>query len=198
MNSRPVGEVHLGTSPFLGPSVARVTELRIDEPDRRRGRGTVAMLAAEEVARGWGCRQIELTLPAGNEAASRLADALGYVPRNRGMRKRLGDEPRGCPPGSTARPMTEAEFAAWQAADGCGTRGSGSSAACPRPTRTPRPGATTPPSSRTGSASEGTWFGVLEHEGTPVGHVWLGRRDGGVVYDVQTEEGGAAGATAAP
>ncbi|WP_333751994.1 GNAT family N-acetyltransferase, partial [Streptomyces sp. IBSBF 2394] len=59
VNSRPVGVLHLGTSSSLGDSVAVIHELRVDEPDRRRGRGTVAALAAEEVARAWGCRQIE-------------------------------------------------------------------------------------------------------------------------------------------
>ncbi|MBV1945319.1 GNAT family N-acetyltransferase [Streptomyces sp. BV129] len=189
VNSRPAGEVHLGTSPFLGPSVARVTELRIDEPDRRRGRGTVAMLAAEEVARGWGCRQIELTLPAGAEAASRLADVLGYVPRNRGMRKRLGDEPPRLPPGSTARPMTEAEFALWQAAERVRYAGEWIERGVPEAdahAKARRDHATVLPD---GLATEGAWFGVLEHEGDPVGHVWLGRREGERwVYDVQTEE----------
>ncbi|MGW0016640.1 GNAT family N-acetyltransferase, partial [Streptomyces tendae] len=56
VNSRPVGVLHLGTSSSLGDSVAVIHELRVDEPDRRRGRGTVAALAAEEVARAWGCR----------------------------------------------------------------------------------------------------------------------------------------------
>ena len=63
MNSRPVGVVHLATDTSFGPSVAKIHELRIEEPDRGRGRGTVAALAAEEVARGWGCRQIEVTVP---------------------------------------------------------------------------------------------------------------------------------------
>ncbi|MGW4006705.1 hypothetical protein ACWEGM_33800, partial [Streptomyces nigra] len=53
VNGRPVGVLLLGTHPVFGEGVARVTELRIEEADRRRGRATVAALAAEEVARGW-------------------------------------------------------------------------------------------------------------------------------------------------
>ncbi|MFF9361215.1 GNAT family N-acetyltransferase [Streptomyces griseoluteus] len=189
VNSRPAGEIHLDTSPFLGPSVARVTGLRIDEPDRRRGRGTVAMLAAEEVARSWDCRQIELTLPAENEAASRLADALGYVLRNRGMRKRLGDEPPRLPPGSTARPMTEAEFTVWQEAERERYAGEWIERGVPEAdahAKARRDHATVLPD---GLATEGAWFGVLEHEGIPVGHVWLGHREGERwIYDIQTDE----------
>src|SRR3954471_13929870 len=77
VNSRPVGAIHLGTSPAFGDTVARILDLRIQEPDRRRGRATVAALAAEEVARGWGCRQIETGLPAGAEPALRLFETLG-------------------------------------------------------------------------------------------------------------------------
>ncbi len=93
VNSRPVGEVHLGTDPVFGDAVARVVSLRIDEPDRRRGRGTVAALAAEEVARTWGCRRIEASVPAEPGTPS-LATALGYVVRNRSMEKALGHPAR--------------------------------------------------------------------------------------------------------
>ncbi|MCZ9341212.1 GNAT family N-acetyltransferase, partial [Streptomyces sp. TRM76130] len=81
VNSRPVGAVHLGTSPAFGDSVAVIHDLRVDEGDRRRGRATVAALAAEEVARGWGCGQLTVTVPADAEAALRLVEALGYTPR---------------------------------------------------------------------------------------------------------------------
>ncbi|MFD8675142.1 GNAT family N-acetyltransferase [Streptomyces seoulensis] len=189
VNSRPAGEIHLDTSPFLGPSVARVTELRIDEPDRRRGRATVAMLAAEEVARSWGCRQVELSVPAANEAASRLADALGYVLRNRGMRKLLGEEPPPLPAGSTARPMTGAEFTAWQEAERVRYAQDWIERGVPEAdahAKARRDHVTILPD---GLATEGVWFGVLEHEGTPVGHVWLGHReDERWIYDIQTDE----------
>lgn len=64
VNSRPVGELGLGTHPVYGEGVARIRDLRIDEADRGRGRGTVAALAAEEVARSWGCGRIEVSIPA--------------------------------------------------------------------------------------------------------------------------------------
>ncbi len=83
--------MRLGTDPVFGDAVAWIVSLRIDEPDRRRGRGTVAALAAEEVARGWGCRRIEVTVPAEPGTALALATALGYVVRNRNMEKAVGD-----------------------------------------------------------------------------------------------------------
>ncbi|NDZ99057.1 GNAT family N-acetyltransferase, partial [Streptomyces sp. SID10116] len=51
VNSRPVGSIGLATHEVFGPRVCRLHDLRIAEPDRGRGRGTVAALAAEEVAR---------------------------------------------------------------------------------------------------------------------------------------------------
>lgn len=104
VNSRPVGEIHLATHPVFGPSVAQIGRLHIEEPDRRRGRGTVAALAAEEVARGWGCERIETAVPADAEAGLRLTKALGYVTRNRSMEKALGETPPELPAGSLGRP----------------------------------------------------------------------------------------------
>ncbi|MGW1007566.1 GNAT family N-acetyltransferase [Streptomyces sp. NPDC002520] len=188
VNSRPVGEIHLGTSPSLGPSVARVHDLRIAEPDRRRGRGTVAALAAEEVARGWGCTGIEALVPAGAEAALRLVGALGYTLRNRGMEKRLPDTPPALPPGSGARPMTPDEFEAWYAHESESyardwiERGVPEAAARAKSRRDhetllPR-----------GLGSEGMLLSVLEHEGTRVGTLWLCVRDDqAFVFDVETD-----------
>lgn len=188
VNSRPVGEIRLGTSPSLGASAARVLDLRIAEPDRRRGRGTVAALAAEEVARGWGCTQIEAVLPADAEAALRLFGALGYVLRNPGMEKRLAGSPPELPPGSSARPMTPAEFDAWHAYEseryaqdwiqrGVPEAVARAKARKDHETLLPR-----------GLATEGMLFSVLEHEGTRVGHLWLALRDAGAfVFDVAAE-----------
>lgn len=39
VNSRPVGAIHLATHPSFGPAVAQIRDLRIEEPDRGRGRG---------------------------------------------------------------------------------------------------------------------------------------------------------------
>jgi ribosomal protein S18 acetylase RimI-like enzyme len=188
VNSRPVGSIHLGTSPLFGDSVARIEDLRIDEPDRRRGRGTVAALAAEEVARGWGCRRIETSVPAGAEGALRLFETLGYVHRNRGMRKRLGDTPPQLPAGSVARPMDEAEFTRWleyeaeHYARGWIKWGVPEEEAFARSRQDherllPR-----------GRDTEDMLFSVVEHEGTRVGTLWLAlQEDQAYVYDVETD-----------
>ncbi|MER6330355.1 GNAT family N-acetyltransferase [Streptomyces sp. NPDC001034] len=192
VNSRPVGEIHLGTSPSLGDTVARVDDLRIAEADRRRGRGTVAALAAEEVARGWGCRQIETVVPAASaDIALRLFGALGYTLRNRGMEKRLDAAPPALPPGSRARPMSEAEFADWQAHEheryirtwaerGVPEAIARAKARDDHARLLPR-----------GLSTEGMLFSVLEHEGTRVGTLWLAlREDAAYVYDVEADAAG--------
>ena len=177
VNSRPVGAIHLGTHPVFGPGVARITKLRIDEPDRRRGRGTVAALAAEEVARGWGCRRIEATVPGASEAGLRLASALGYVVRNRGMVKQLADTPPGLPEGSRARPMTEAEFGPWlekgldHYARSWIDRGVPEAEAR---AKSERDHANLLPE---GLATSGMLISVVEHLGTPVGTLWLAVRE---------------------
>ncbi|CAL9374253.1 hypothetical protein SUDANB58_00914 [Streptomyces sp. enrichment culture] len=188
VNSRPVGAIHLATSAAFGDSVARILDLRIDEPDRRRGRATVAVLAAEEVARGWGCRQIEAAVPAAAEAPLRLVWALGYVPRNRNMAKRLGGAPPELPAGSRARPMTRAEFDVWQADDAeryaraWTERGVPEAAACAKARRSHE---TLLPQ---GPETEGMLFSVLEHEGTRVGVLWLAlREDDAYVFAVETD-----------
>ncbi|MFF7314138.1 GNAT family N-acetyltransferase [Streptomyces sp. NPDC008137] len=187
VNSRPVGAIHLGTHPVFGRAVARITELRIEEPDRGRGRGTVAALAAEEVARGWGCRRIEAAVPADAGPAFRLATALGYVVRNRGMEKSLGDTPPQLPQGSRARPMTEAEFGPWlekgheDYAQSWIARGVPEAEAR---AKSERDHAALLPE---GLATPGTFISVVEHEGTPVGDLWLAvRQDDAFVFVVET------------
>ncbi|MEV5875891.1 GNAT family N-acetyltransferase [Streptomyces sp. NPDC052101] len=188
VNSRPVGEIHLGTSPSFGDSTARVVDLWIAEPDRRRGRGTVAALAAEEVARGWGCTQIETSVPASADVALRLFGALGYTLRNRGMEKRLGTTPPELPAGSGARPMTDAEYDAWHEYESEHyarmwiERGVPEDAAHAKARRDhehllPH-----------GLATDGMLFSVLEHEGARVGTLWLALRDDrAFVFDVRTD-----------
>jgi Acetyltransferases len=188
VNSRPVGRVHLATDPApgaRGPSVARIHELRIEEPDRGRGRGTVAALAAEEVARGWGCRQIEVTVPGAAAAALALTRALGYVLRNRLMEKALDGPVPVLPPGSTDRPMTPDEYGIWdragrqQYAEDWIRRGVPEADALAKASRDF--GGALPQ----GPATPNMWLSVLEHEGVPVGDLWLGRRGGrAFVYDV--------------
>ncbi|MCZ4514747.1 GNAT family N-acetyltransferase [Streptomyces sp. ActVer] len=189
VNSRPVGGIHLAANSLAGPSVARIQDLGIDEPDRGRGRGTVAALAAEEVARGWGCTRIEASVPATATAALRLTTALGYALRNRHMEKRLGDTPPELPAGSLGRPMTEAEFGPWEErakeeyAKDWITRGVPEVEAR---AKSERDHATSLPD---GISSAGMDFSILEHEGTPVGVLWLGARDGwSFVYEVESDE----------
>ncbi|MGA5899909.1 GNAT family N-acetyltransferase [Streptomyces venetus] len=187
VNSRPVGAILLGTHPVFGDAVAQVQSLRIEEPDRGRGRGTVAALAAEEVARGWGCRRIEAVVPADSEPAFRLATALGYVVRNRGMEKPLGDTPPDLPEGSRARPMTEAEFGPWLEKSEEDYARSWMERGVPEAearAKSERDHAVLLPE---GLATPGALISVVEHEGRPVGTLWLAvREDDAFVFDVET------------
>ncbi|MFB8248475.1 GNAT family N-acetyltransferase [Streptomyces sp. NPDC055952] len=188
VNSRPVGEMDLGTHPVFGDAVARITRLEIDEADRGRGRGAVAALAAEEVARGWGCRRIEVSVPAASGAGLRLATALGYAVRNRGMEKRLGDTPPELPEGSRARPMTEAEFGPWLEKGKADYARSWAERGVPEAearAKSERDHADLLPE---GLASPGMLISVVEHLGTPVGTLWLAlREDSAFVYDVEAD-----------
>jgi ribosomal protein S18 acetylase RimI-like enzyme len=188
VNSRPVGAIHLGTSPFFGDSVAQILDLRIEEQDRRRGRGTVAALAAEEVVRGWGCERIEASVPAEAEAALKVANALGYVVRNRHMEKPLGDTAPELPEGSRGRPMTREEYGLWEDR---GTEDfilSWTERGVPEAearTRALQSNADLLPD---GLATADMLFNVLEHEGTVVGTLWTGPRDGkAFVYKVESD-----------
>ncbi|MEV7793912.1 GNAT family N-acetyltransferase [Streptomyces sp. NPDC087512] len=188
VNSRPVGAVHLGTDPAFGASVAVIHELRIDEPDRRRGRGTVAALAAEEVARSWGCRQIQVSVTGDLEPGTRLAGALGYALRSRGMVKTLGTTPPALPAGSGARAMTPAEYAAWHAHESeqyartWQERGMSEAAARAKARHDHE---TLLPD---GLDTENMLFSVVEHDGDRVGTLWLALRDDqAFVFDVETD-----------
>ncbi|MGW2825191.1 N-acetyltransferase family protein [Streptomyces sp. NPDC001443] len=188
VNSRPVGAIHLGTSPSLGESVARILDLRVEEPDRRRGRGTVAALAAEEVARGWGCRQIEAVVPEDAPTAARLATNLGYVLRNRIMAKPLSDVPPELPAGSRARPMTEDEFETWLAHESQAYAQEWIERGLPEAEAYAKSRRDHAHLRERGVATAHNTFSVLEHEGTRVGVLWLGWRDGGAfVYDVEVD-----------
>ncbi|MER5602853.1 GNAT family N-acetyltransferase [Streptomyces sp. NPDC002265] len=190
VNSRPVGAIHLGTSPSLGESVARILDLRIEEPDRRRGRGTVAALAAEEVVRGWGCRQIEAIVPEDAPTASRLATNLGYVLRNRIMAKPLSGAAPQLPAGSRARPMTEVEFETWHAYEAQAYAREWIERGLPEAEAYAKSRRDHAHLQAQGAATPGNTFSVLEHEGTRVGVLWLGWRDGGAfVYDVEVDAG---------
>lgn len=188
VNSRPVGEIELATHEVYGPRVARLRGLRVDESDRGRGRATVAALAAEEVARGWGCDRIEASVQAAEAAALRLATALGYTERNRGMAKRLDTAAPAAPTGSVVRPMTAGEYGPWLAAGkdsyARGWIGRGVPETEAR-AKSERDHAGLLPD---GLATSGTVVRVLDHDGTSVGTVWVALRDDDAfVFDVKVD-----------
>ncbi|SDD36652.1 GNAT family N-acetyltransferase [Streptomyces prasinopilosus] len=202
VNSRPVGRIHIGTHPVFGEAVARIMSLRIDEPDRGRGRGTVAALAAEEIVRGWGCRRIEATVPAEAEGAEagaagsgapagpalRLATALGYVVRNYAMEKALGDVPPALPEGSRGRPMTDAEFGPWSARSEAEYVRDWIERGVPETEARAKAAKDHADLLPDGRASRNMLFSVLEHEDTPVGTLWLAlRTEQAYVFDVEVD-----------
>lgn len=194
VNSRPVGAIELGTDPAFGPEAGVVTALRIDERDRRRGRGTVAALAAEEVLRGWGCRQVLASAPADAEAGSRMLHSLGYTERSRTMVKDLTGGVPELPAGTTTRAMAEGEFRDWLAgavdvfARNWASRGMTAEQARAKSEASHRQNLPE------GLDTPGTAFHVLLSEGAVVGHVWVARheiaagRPGAYVYEVEVAE----------
>ncbi|QMU76380.1 GNAT family N-acetyltransferase [Streptacidiphilus sp. PB12-B1b] len=121
VNGRPVGRVTATVHGGPGPRVGAITALGIDPPDRGRGRGTIAALAAEEVLRGWGCARVDVEIaeqPGEDpDRVLRFAGALGYTARSRNMLKVLPDSLPQLPSGTHGRPMTAEEFPGWLAAE---------------------------------------------------------------------------------
>uniref|UniRef100_A0AAU2JLP6 GNAT family N-acetyltransferase n=1 Tax=Streptomyces sp. NBC_00049 TaxID=2903617 RepID=A0AAU2JLP6_9ACTN len=186
VNSRRVGALLLTSDTPFGPTVGEIRDLVVEERDRRRGRATVAALAAEEVLRGWGCRRIRISVPAGSAGGLRLAEALGYTEHSRNMAKDLPAEPPALPEGVTGRPMTEAEYAHWHAGAvdsyAATWAGRGMSAEAARAKSVADHERMLP----RGLASPGVTFVVLEAAGEPVGHVWLAPEgEGSYVYDIE-------------
>ncbi|MFB7505714.1 GNAT family N-acetyltransferase [Streptomyces broussonetiae] len=187
VNSRPVGEIHLATSPSFDDSMATISELWIAEPDRRRGRATVAALAAEEVVRGWGCTQIVAVVPASADLALRLFGTLGYTLRNRRMEKHLGTVVPELPPGSTARPMTETDFTAWQEHERERYARTWMERGVPEPAARAKARGDHERLLPHGLATDGVRLSVLEHEGARVGVLWLALQDDkAFVFGVET------------
>ncbi|WP_328539784.1 GNAT family N-acetyltransferase [Streptomyces sp. NBC_00344] len=194
VNGRPVGVVDLRTDDAFGPSWGVVGGLRIDEPDRGRGRGTVAALAAEEVLRGWGCTHVRVCVPAGAPGALRMAAALGYVERSSHMLKELPLRPPELPAGVGGRGMREDEYGQWRTAAvsdhaqvwtdlGVAEADARARAEADHRRRLPE-----------GLATAGTVIDVLVADGGVVGHVWVseaevlpGRR-GTLVLKVEVAE----------
>ncbi|MEU6659384.1 GNAT family N-acetyltransferase [Streptomyces sp. NPDC046821] len=190
VNSRPVGELRLATHADFGPGVALISALRIEEADRSRGRGTVAALAAEEVARGWGCHRIEVSIPASADRGLGLATALGYVERNRNMEKELPAQPTALPPGSTGRRMTGPEFTEWEAHTRAGYVRSLVERGVPEAEARTKAEADHEALLGGGLGTPDAALSVLEADGEVVGTLWValgGER--AYVYDVEVAAG---------
>ncbi|MFF9479116.1 GNAT family N-acetyltransferase [Streptomyces sp. NPDC014733] len=187
VNSRRVGGVRLTADPLGGAATGRIEELAVDAADRRRGRATVAALAAEEVLRGWGCRRIAVTVPAGGEAALRLAAALGYTERAHHLAKVIVTVPR-LPPGAEDRALTAGAYLSWRP-----------TAVADRARLLAAPGLTSEEATRAaeaehrallpeGAATAHRAVRLLTVRGTDVGHVWTDLRPpdlpGGRVLDL--------------
>lgn len=185
VNGRRAGGVQVSAADERGVRTGRIAALEVDEADRRKGRATVAALAAEEVLRGWDCRRSVVSVPAGAGPALRLATALGYTERSRQLLKTV-DAP-GAAPGpreddgdgeeSGLRPMTGEHYRAWLVRDRAqlvalmtadGVRPERAAEEAYRAQRALLPG---------GPATPGMAFHRLLHRGASVGTLWL-RLDG--------------------
>ncbi|TXL86079.1 GNAT family N-acetyltransferase [Streptomyces sp. IB2014 016-6] len=193
-NSRSVGRIELGMDGAFGTPAGVLRRLRIDEADRRRGRGTIAVLAAEEVLRGWGCGQVVASVPAEAEGALRLLETLGHTERSRNMLKELDREPPVLPTGLVGRGMERAEYALWAERSFEGFRQSWTDRGLPEEQARAKAESSRRQLLPDGLASPGTSIDVLVHDGEVVGHVWVGTRElspGAVVafvYDVEVPE----------
>ncbi|MBF6048734.1 GNAT family N-acetyltransferase [Streptomyces sp. NRRL B-1677] len=190
VNSRPVGTVDLATDHRFGPAAGRIVRLAVDERDRRRGRGTVAALAAEEVLRGWGCTRVEVSVDAGAEVGLGLAGALGYVERSRAMAKTLTAAPR-LPEGTEGRRMTEEEYPGWREASRTAYAQEWIDRGVPAEQARAKAEADDLALLPDGADTAGTMLRVLTYEDTVVGTLWVALRDGGpdapdaYVFDVE-------------
>jgi ribosomal protein S18 acetylase RimI-like enzyme len=148
----------------------------------------VAALAAEEVARGWGCKRVETSVPGDADGVLRLATTLGYVLSNRVMTKLLDGPGPELPADSVARPMTEAEYVPWLAKEREGFARSQIERGVPEAEAYRKTDQGLARFLPDGVASENTVLGVLEHEGIPVGTLWLGLwPDAAFVLGVETD-----------
>ncbi|GAA4927332.1 GNAT family N-acetyltransferase [Streptomyces coeruleoprunus] len=176
VNSRPVGAVDIATVPASGQGVGTIRGLHIKPADRRRGRGTVAALAAEEVLRGWRCDRIQITVPSDAAAALRLATSLGYTERSRTMLKALRGTGPETPDGLTIRPMDGAEFEAWQAMAVEEYARSWTARGIPEDQARAKAEASHRELLPDGLATRGAHLRVALRDGVTVGHLWVGQR----------------------
>ncbi|HET6855641.1 MAG TPA: GNAT family N-acetyltransferase [Streptomyces sp.] len=194
VNSRPVGTIELATDVRYGAGAGRIAALAVNEPDRRRGRATVAMLAAEEVLRGWRCDRVDISVPAGADAALRLVTALGYTERNLSMGKSLPERPPELPVGISARPMTASEFDAWLIHARTGYAHDLTQRGFPEASALARADADLAASLAEGLATPDTYLGFLTRGEAILGRLWVALRrpflgrSGAFVLDMEVDE----------
>ncbi|WP_457033403.1 GNAT family N-acetyltransferase [Kitasatospora sp. P5_F3] len=111
VNGRPVGGLRTTARPYGEQRWGEISELEVSS-GRRRGRGTVGALAAEEVLRSWGCSRVDVTVPAGNDAALGLAVTLGYTERMLNLAKELTQVAE-LPTELTVRPIGPERYESW-------------------------------------------------------------------------------------
>ncbi|MFJ8230991.1 GNAT family N-acetyltransferase [Streptomyces sp. NPDC094448] len=104
VNGRRVGGLEIETGPPPGHRTGTILSLFVEPAERHRGRATVAVLAAEEVLRSWGCDVIRMSVAPTARAATRLVLAVGYAPAGRVLEKILAVPPPALPEGLTVRP----------------------------------------------------------------------------------------------
>ncbi|MFC5910628.1 GNAT family N-acetyltransferase [Streptacidiphilus monticola] len=116
VNGRPVGRIALELR-AAERGVAEITELFVEPEGRGRGRGTTAVLAAEEVLREWGADRVMLNPlePEEPERLLRWTGALGYRLRSRNMVKELTGPQPGLADGLSARPLEGEAYGRWYA-----------------------------------------------------------------------------------
>ncbi|MFI8767085.1 GNAT family N-acetyltransferase [Streptomyces sp. NPDC053792] len=193
VNSRRVGSVHLSTDPGFGAASGRIEKLRVDEPDQGRGRGTVAALASEEVLRGWGCGEAQISVPADAGPALRMARSLGYTERSRNMVKELAAEPPALPEGVEVRPMTGDEYEAWEARAKEGFAQSWIDRGVPEDQARTKAEDSHRKYLSDGLATPGVAIHVVVRDGRPAGFLWTGRielepgRWAAFVYDIEVD-----------
>jgi ribosomal protein S18 acetylase RimI-like enzyme len=185
VNGRPVGWVDLTCGGRYGPEAGRIEGLAVDRADRRRGRGTVAALAAEEVLRDWGCRRVEAAIPADAQYALRMAASLGYTEGNRTMSKKLSGRAAPLPPGSTVRPMTASEYRPWLARRLEEYIAQLAAVAVPRDRARAHADRAVADLLPDGVPAPGTALLALAHEGEPVARLWLRAAEPAWVLEVE-------------
>ncbi|MFD3698728.1 GNAT family N-acetyltransferase [Streptomyces sp. NPDC058646] len=188
VNSRRVGSLLIAADTPFGPAVGEIRDLGVDEPDRRRGRATVAALAAEEVLRGWGCRRVRVSVPADSAAGLRLARSLGYTEYSRHMAKELPEDPPALSEGVRGRPMTGAEFEAWRVEAVRGYAEDWIARGMPQEAARAKSEADHAGRLPQGLATPNVTFAVLEAAAGPVGHLWVAPSgEGSYVFDVAVD-----------